>query len=113
MPEKRRNVQRSARGRFNHLVYSQAFYYSNVLGTLTPKHVDLLPADFFSSSSGKRDVIWMYRTESRPGHSIVVSIRVPEKYCELKGQGSGLGLTGRWKGHGRRCVTVCGRGCCC
>jgi len=50
---------------------------SNVLSTVTPKHVHLFPTVFFQLHL-ERGGVWMYRVESRPGQSTVVSIHVPD-----------------------------------
>ena len=47
------------------------------------------PGYLFSSSTWKRGRVRMYRAESRSGHSIVVSIRVPETVLRVK-------VTGQW-----------------
>ena len=37
--------------------------YSNVLGTLTPKHVHLFPTVFISSSTWKKGGVWMCKLD--------------------------------------------------
>jgi len=82
--------------------------YFNVLSTLTPRHVHLLPA-VFSSSTWKRGGVW--RAESRPGHSTVVSIRLPETVMRVTPTWKWAGVTGLVGGEHVGDV-VCGRDCC-
>jgi len=68
----------------------------------------------FSSSTWKRDGVWMYRVKSRPGHSTVVSIYISETVLRcLRDRAVGMARLVGGEHMGMMGDAVCGRDCCC